>query len=50
MTGSFTHVTKEHGILNKVRGNKDIVITDPGKRNRVVIMNRKDNAKAICDI
>ena len=50
MTGSFTHVTKKHGILNKVRGNKDIVISHPGKRNGVVIMNRKDNDKAICDI
>ena len=51
MTGSFTHVTKKkHGILKKLRGNKDIVTTHPDKGNGVIIMNRKDYDKAIFDI
>ena len=45
-----TQTLKKHGILKKVRENKDIVITYPGKGKGVVIMNRKDYDKAIYDI
>ena len=43
-----TQTLKKHGILKKLRENKDIVITHPDKGNRVVIMNRKDYDKAMC--
>ena len=46
----FTQTLKKHGILKKVRENKDIVITYPGKGKGVVIMNRKDYDKAMYDI
>ena len=45
-----TQTLKKHGILKKVRQNKDIVITYPGKGKGVVIMNRKDYVKAMYDI
>ena len=45
-----TQTLKKHGILKKRRENKDIVIIHPGKGNGVVIMNRKDYDKAMCDI
>ena len=45
-----TQTLKKHGILKKLRENKDIVITYPDKGNGVVIMNRKDYDKAMCDI
>ena len=41
---------KKHGILKKLRGNKDIVITHPDKGTGVVIMNRKHYGKAMYDI
>ena len=41
---------KKHRILKKLKGNKDKVITHPDKGNGVVIMNRKDYDKAMCDI
>ena len=44
----FTQTLKKHGILKKLRENKDIVITHPDKGNRLVIMNRKDYDKAMC--
>ena len=45
-----TQTLKKRGILKKLRENKDIVITHPDKGNGVVIMNRKDHDKAMCDI
>ena len=45
-----TQKLKKHGILKKLRENKDIVITHPDKGNGVVIMNQKDYDKAMCDI
>ena len=45
-----TQTLKKHGILKKVREDKDIVITYPGKGKGVVIMNRKDYDKALYDI
>ena len=45
-----TQTLKTHGILNKLKGNKDTVITHPDKGNGVVIMNRKDYDKAMYDI
>ena len=45
-----TQTLKKHGILKKLRVNKDIVISDPDKGNGVVIMNRKDSGKAMYDI
>ena len=42
-----TKTLKKHGILRKLRENKDIVITHPDKGNGVVIMNRKDYDKAM---
>ena len=45
-----TQTLKKHGILKKLRENKDIVITHPDKGNGVVIMNRKDYDKVMYDI
>ena len=45
-----TQMLKKHRILKKLKGNKDKVITHPDKGNGVVIMNRKDYDKAMCDI
>ena len=45
-----TQMLKKHGILKKLRGNKDIVITHPDKGTGVVIMNRKHYGKAMYDI
>ena len=41
---------KKHGILKKLRENKNIVITHPDKGTGVVIMNRKHYDKAMYDI
>ena len=41
---------KKHGILKKLRENKDIAITNPDKGNGVVIINQKDYDKAMYDI
>ena len=41
---------KKHGILKRLRDNKDLVITRPDKGNGVVIMNRKDYNKSMYDI
>ena len=45
-----TQTLKKHGILKKLKGNKVIVITHPGKGNGVVTMDRKDYDKAMYDI
>ena len=45
-----TQTLKKHGILKKLRENKDIAITHPEKGNGVAIKNRKDYDKAMCDI
>ena len=41
---------KKHGILKKLKGNKDLVITHPDKGNGVLIMKRKGYGKAMYDI
>ena len=40
-----TQMLKKHGILKKLRGNKDKVITHPEKGNGVVIMNQTTKDK-----
>ena len=45
-----TQTLKKHGILKKLRENKDIVIAYPDKGNGVIIMNRKDYDKAMCEL
>ena len=45
-----TKTLKKHGILRKLRENKDIVITHPDKGNGVAIMSQKDYDKAMYDI
>ena len=35
----FLHVLRQHGILQNLRKNKDIVIMEPDKGNGVVIIN-----------
>ena len=41
---------KKRGILKKLKGNKDTVITHPDKWNDVVITDRKHYYKAMYDI
>ena len=45
-----TKTLKKHGILKKLRENKDIVITYPDKGNGIAIINRKDYDKAMCEL
>ena len=37
-----TNVLRKHGILQKLRRNREIFILKPDKGNGVVILNRKD--------
>ena len=41
---------KKHGILKKLRQNKNIVICKPDKGNSVVVMNRDDYDRGILEI
>ena len=41
---------KKHRILQRLRGNKDIVIIIPGKGNGVVVLNRSDYDRLMLDI
>ena len=45
-----TQTLNKHGLLKRLKGNKDIVIIHAEKRNEVVIVNRKDYDKAVYDI
>ena len=38
---------EKHKILEKLRSQKDIIITHPGKGNGVVILNRSDYIKSM---
>ena len=41
---------KKHGVLKRLRSNKDIVILRPDKGNGIVVLNRTDYNKAIMNI
>ena len=45
-----TRILRQHRVLRNLRKNKDIVITEPDKGNRVVILDRKLYNNAIEEI